>query len=137
MLEQTESKSSIYSFFLTFDSQLFVQSKFICLVRVMFDIQKLSSTIKKFSPYFILPIIISYLLMNILDGNNGLQSHSRLNSQIFQLKQNIESTKLENKLLNIKISLMQPDQKNDDLIDENVRKIFGYGKNNEYTIYFN
>ena len=103
----------------------------------MFDIQKLGSTIKKFSAHFILPIIISYLLMNILDGNNGLQSHSRLNKQAFQLKQNIESTKLENKLLNIKISLMQPNQKNDDLIDENVRKIFGYGKNNEYTIYFN
>ena len=103
----------------------------------MFDIQKLASKIRKFSAYFILPIIISYLLMNILDGNNGLQSHSRLNNQAFQLKQNIESTKLENKLLNIKISLMQPNQKNDDLIDENVRKIFGYGKNNEYTIYFN
>ena len=97
---------------------------------------KLSTSVKKFSTYFILPIIIAYLLINILDGNNGLQSHSRLNVEILQLEKKIDDIKSENTLLNTKINLMKPNQKNYDLIDENIRKIFGYGKNNEYTIYF-
>jgi cell division protein FtsB len=75
--------------------------------------------------------------MNILDGNNGLQSHSRLNAQILQLQQKIVDIKSENNLLNTKISLLQPNQVNEDLIDESVRRVFGYGKKNEYTIYFN
>ena len=75
--------------------------------------------------------------MNILDGNNGLQSHSRLNAETLQLQQKIEDINTENNLLFTKISLMQPNQVNEDLIDENVRRVFGYGKNNEYTIYFN
>ena len=103
----------------------------------MKSILKLNTSLNKLISYFVLPIIVSYILMNILDGNNGLQSHSRLNTEIIQLKQKIEVIRSDNKLLNIKISLMQSNQKNQDLIDESIRRVFGYGKNNEYTIYFN
>ena len=102
----------------------------------MINLLKISSSIRKLSAYFILPLILTYLLINILDGNNGLQSHSILNTEILHLQKKIFDVKSENSLLNTKIALMHPNQQNEDLIDENLRRIYGYGKNNEYTIYF-
>ena len=88
----------------------------------------------KHYPYFIFPLILLYLLINIFDGNNGLLSHSRLDAQIFNLKQEIYQTKKDNELFEIKIaSLMTLDS--DDLVDEQFRSVLGYGKNNEYVIY--
>ncbi len=88
----------------------------------------------KHYPYFIFPLILLYLLINIFDGNNGLLSHSRLDAQISNLKQEIDETKKDNELYEIKIdSLINVDS--NDLIDEQIRSVLGYGKNNEYVIY--
>ena len=88
----------------------------------------------KHYPYFIFPLILLYLLINIFDGNNGLLSHRHLDSQISSLKQEINETKKDNQLYEIKIaSLSNVDS--DDLIDEQVRSVLGYGKSNEYVIY--
>ena len=91
-------------------------------------------TLLKHYPYFIFPLILLYLLINIFDGNNGLLSHSRLDAQISNLKQEIVKTKKDNDLYEIKISSLSNVDSND-LIDEQIRSVLGYGKNNEYVIY--
>ncbi len=88
----------------------------------------------KHYPYFIFPLILLYLLINIFDGNNGLLSHSRLDAQISNLKQEIDETKKDNELYEIKIASLSNVDSND-LIDEQIRSVLGYGKNNEYVIY--
>ena len=88
----------------------------------------------KHYPYFIFPLILIYLLINIFDGNNGLLSHSHLDAQITSLKQEINDTRKDNELYEIKIASLSNFNSND-LVDEQIRSVLGYGKNNEYVIY--
>ena len=89
----------------------------------------------KYYPYFIFPLILLYLLINIFDGNNGLLSHKRLDTQISIIKTEIEEMKKGNELFEVKISSLNSSD-NNDLIDEQLRSVLGYGKNNEFVIYF-
>ena len=89
----------------------------------------------KYYPYFIFPLILLYLLINIFDGNNGLLSHKRLDTQISIIKAEIEEMKKDNELFEVKISSLNSSD-NNDLIDEQLRSVLGYGKNNEFVIYF-
>jgi len=100
----------------------------------MTGIETFKGSLLKHYPYFIFPLILLYLLINIFDGNNGLLSHSHLDAQISSLKQEIDETKKDNELYEIKIaSLSNVDSS--DLVDEQIRSVLGYGKNNEYVIY--
>ena len=100
----------------------------------MSKIATYKGSLLKHYPYFIFPLILLYLLINIFDGNNGLLSHSHLDAQISSLKQEIKDRRKDNKLYEIKIaSLSSVDST--DLIDEQIRSVLGYGKNNEYVIY--
>ena len=96
----------------------------------------LKERIKKYYPYFFLPLIIIYLSFNIFDGNNGLLSHSRLDSEIIALEGKISSLKTNNNLLQIKIASLQNLSSNSDLVDEQIRNVLGYGKSNEYIVFF-
>ena len=97
-------------------------------------VSSFKGSLLKHYPYFIFPLIVLYLLINIFDGNNGLLSHNRLDAQISNLKQEIDETKKNNELYKIKIaSLSNVDSS--DLIDEQIRSVLGYAKNNEYVIY--
>ena len=91
-------------------------------------------SILKHYPYFIFPLILLYLLINIFDGNNGLLSHTHLDAQITSLKQEINDTRKDNELYEIKIVSLSNFNSND-LVDEQIRSVLGYGKNNEYVIY--
>ena len=88
----------------------------------------------KYYPFFVFPLILLYLLINIFDGNNGLLSHNRLDAQILSLKHQIDDVKKSNELYQIKISSMS-NLNSKDLIDEQIRSVLGYGKNSEYVIY--
>tara|TARA_S200000501_G_C20770866_1_gene720509 strand:- start:802 stop:1116 length:315 start_codon:yes stop_codon:yes gene_type:complete len=99
-------------------------------------ILNLSSRIRKYYPYFFLPLIIIYISFNIFDGNNGLLSHARLDNEIISLESKINSLKTDNNLIQIKISSLQNLSSDSDLIDEQVRNVLGYGKSNEYIIFF-
>ena len=103
----------------------------------MNKILDLKVRIIKYSPYFFFPLIIIYLSFNIFDGNNGLLSHARLDSEIMALEGKINSLKADNNLIQIKISSLQNLSSSRDLIDEQVRRVLGYGKSNEYIIFFN
>ena len=100
----------------------------------MSKIATYKGSLLKHYPYFIFPLILLYLLINIFDGNNGLLSHSHLDAQISSLKQEINDARKDNELYEIKIaSLSNVDSS--DLIDEQIRSVLGYAKNNEYVIY--
>ena len=99
-------------------------------------ILNLSTRIRKYYPYFFLPLIIIYLSFNIFDGNNGLLSHSRLDSEIIALEGKMSSLKTNNNLLQIKIASLQNLSSNSDLVDEQIRNVLGYGKSNEYIVFF-
>ena len=99
-------------------------------------ILNLSARIRKYYPYFFFPLIIIYLSFNIFDGNNGLLSHAILDSEIIALEGKISSLKSNNKLLQIKISSLQNLSSNSDLVDEQIRNVLGYGKSNEYILFF-
>ena len=92
--------------------------------------------IGKYYPYFIIPIISLYVFINIFDGNNGLLAHKYLDHEINLLEQQITSIQSANSLLEIKINSLKSSDKNTDLIDEHVRSVLGYGKANEFTLYF-
>ena len=100
----------------------------------MTGIETFKSSLLKHYPYFIFPLILLYLLINIFDGNNGLLSHSHLDAQISSLKQEINDTRKDNELYEIKIASLSNVGSND-LVDEQIRSVLGYGKNNEYVIY--
>jgi len=100
----------------------------------MSKVTAFKDSLLKYYPYFVFPLIILYLLINIFDGNNGLLSHSRLDSQIFNLKHQINEAKKDNALYEIKISSLKNANSND-LIDEQIRSVLGYGKTDEYVIY--
>ena len=102
----------------------------------MSKIEKIKYFIKGYYSYFFLPLILIYLIFNIFDGNNGLQSHSRLNAEIANLENEIKNIKRSNNLYDIKITSLQKNDKNEDLVDEQIRNILGYGKNNEFIIFF-
>ncbi len=101
----------------------------------MSKISQLKSNLLKYYPFFIFPLILLYLLINIFDGNNGLLSHNRLDSQISNLQNQINEVKEKNELYEIKISSLNK-LESTDLIDEQVRSVLGYGKSSEYVIYF-
>ncbi len=100
----------------------------------MSKISTLKGNLVKFYPFFVFPLILLYLLINIFDGNNGLLSHNRLDAQILSLKHQIDDVKKSNELYQIKISSMS-NLNSKDLIDEQIRSVLGYGKNSEYVIY--
>ena len=100
----------------------------------MSKIATYKGSLLKHYPYFIFPLILIYLLINIFDGNNGLLSHSHLDAQITSLKQEINDTRKDNELYEIKIASLSNFNSND-LVDEQIRSVLGYGKNNEYVIY--
>ena len=102
----------------------------------MSKIVRLMMTFKDYYPYFFLPLILLYLLFNIFDGNNGLLSHSRLNAEIANLEAKVKNIKSSNSLHEVKISILQKHDKNTDLVDEQIRNVLGYGKNNEFVIFF-
>ena len=102
----------------------------------MYRIVNLSAGIKKYYPYFFLPLIIIYLSFNIFDGNNGLLSHARLDNEIITLENKINSLKTDNSLMQIKISSLQSLNTSSDLVDEQIRNVLGYGKSNEYIVFF-
>ena len=92
--------------------------------------------IKNYYSYFFLPLILLYLIFNIFDGNNGLLSHSRLNAEIANLETKVKNIKSSNNLYEVKISSLQNNEINTDLVDEQIRNVLGYGKNNEFIIFF-
>ncbi len=100
----------------------------------MSKITTFKGSLLKHYPYFIFPLVLLYLLINIFDGNKGLLSHSHLDAQISGLKQEINETKKDNELYEIKIASLSNVDSND-LVDEQIRSVLGYGKNNEYVIY--
>ena len=102
----------------------------------MHRIEKLTEILKKYYPYFFLPLILIYLIFNIFDGNNGLLAHTRLNSEIINLENEIKNIKNSNNLYEIKITSLLSQSENSDLVDEQIRNVLGYGKNNEFIIFF-
>ena len=96
----------------------------------------LIAAIKNYYSYFFLPLILLYLLFNIFDGNNGLLSHSRLNGEIASLETKVKNIKSSNSLYEVKISSIRKHDINTDLVDEQIRNVLGYGKNNEFIIFF-
>ena len=99
-------------------------------------ILNLGKRIREYYPYFFLPLIILYLSFNIFDGNNGLLSHARFDNEIVTLENKINSLKTNNNLMQIKISSLQHQSLNSDLVDEHIRSVLGYGKSNEYIVFF-
>ena len=94
------------------------------------------SKIGRYYPFFIIPIISLYIFINIFDGNNGLLAHKYLNNEISLLEQQVANIQSDNSLLEIKINSLKSNNANTDLIDEHVRSVLGYGKANEFTLYF-
>ena len=92
--------------------------------------------IAKYYPFFIIPIISLYIFINIFDGNNGLLAHKYLDHKISLLEQQIVNIQSDNNLLEIKINSLKSNEANTDLIDEHIRSVLGYGKANEFTLYF-
>ena len=92
--------------------------------------------IAKYYLFFIIPIISLYIFINIFDGNNGLLAHKYLDHEISLLEQQIANIQADNSLLEIKINSLKSNDANTDLIDEHVRSVLGYGKANEFTLYF-
>ena len=92
--------------------------------------------IDKYYPFFIIPIISIYIFINIFDGNNGILAHKYLDHEISLLEQQIANIQSDNSLLEIKINSLKSNDANTDLIDEHVRSVLGYGKANEFTLYF-
>ena len=102
----------------------------------MFYFANIKEKINKYYAFFIIPIISLYIFINIFDGNNGLLAHKYLNLEINSLQNQIAQVQSENSLLDIKINSLKLSASNSDLIDEKVRSVLGYGKDNEFTIYF-
>ena len=92
--------------------------------------------VKKYYSYFFLPLILIYLLFNIFDGNNGLLSHARLDNEITSLEKKIKEYKNSNNLYEVKITTIQNFSDNEDLIDEQIRNVLGFGKSNEFIVFF-
>lgn len=96
----------------------------------------LKSGIRAYYPYFFLPLIVLYLSFNVFDGNNGLLSHSRLDFQIMSLENSIKDMRQKNALYEVKINSLKKIDLNHDLIDEQIRNVLGYGKTNEFVVFF-
>ncbi len=102
----------------------------------MSSLRKIKEHLRKYYPYFFFPLILIYLFFNIFDGNNGLLSHTRLDSEIANLEVKIKDMKRKNSLYEIKIASLQDLDHETDLIDEQIRNVLGYGKSNEFIIFF-
>ena len=103
---------------------------------MMSKLENLQVAIRKYYPYFFLPLIVIYVLFNIFDGNNGLLSHARLDAETAVIENKIKEIKKDNNLLEIKIASLNNLDAYNDLIDEQIRDILGYGIINEYVIFF-
>ncbi len=102
----------------------------------MSKINFLKNVINKYYPYFFFPLIIIYLSFNTFDGNNGLLSHARLDAEILSLEDELQNLKRSNNLHNLKISILQSKEASNDLADEQIRSVLGYGKSDEFVIFF-
>ena len=101
----------------------------------MLFLKKIRSNISKYWPYFFLPLVVLYISSYAFDGNNGLMAHARLDAEIIKLEKKIAEFERNNDLLRVKISLIE-NEMGQDLIDQEIRSVLGYGENNEYIIYF-
>ena len=101
----------------------------------MLLLKKIPSNISKYWPYFFLPLVVLYISSYAFDGNNGLMAHARLDVEILKLENKIAEFERNNDLLRVKISLIE-NEMGQDLIDQEIRSVLGYGENNEYIIYF-
>ena len=72
----------------------------------------------------------------LFDGNNGLLSHARLDNEILTLENRVNAIKNSNSLYEIKIASIKDHSESSDLVDEQIRNVLGYGKNNEFIIFF-
>ena len=70
------------------------------------------------------------------ESDHKVIDYARLDSEIIALEGKISSLKTNNNLLQIKISSLQNLSSNSDLVDEQIRNVLGYGKSNEYIIFF-
>ena len=59
-----------------------------------------------------------------------------INAEIANLETKVKNIKSSNSLYEVKISSLQKHDKNTDLVDEQIRNVLGYGKNNEFIIFF-
>ena len=103
---------------------------------LMNKLETLIISVKKYYPFFFLPLILIYLIFNIFDGNNGLLSHARLDAEIANLENKIKDIKNSNNLYEIKIKSLKNNNEGTDLADEQIRNVLGYRKNNEFIIFF-
>ena len=101
----------------------------------MLLLKRIPLNIFKYWPYFFLPLVVLYISSYAFDGNNGLMAHARLDSEIIKLENKIAEFERNNDLLRVKISLIE-NEMGQDLIDQEIRSVLGYGQNNEYIIYF-
>ena len=93
------------------------------------------------SSHIIGPIIgvclIVYFLYHAVQGDRGLIAFWQLSKQVTQAKNTQSMLNRKRTELQTRVSLLNPNSLNSDMIDERARFILGYTKSDEIVIFLN
>jgi cell division protein FtsB len=84
--------------------------------------------------YTVAALLIGYFGINAYNGNHGLRAQQDLEQQIAQLSNELAALKAERAKWQQRVSLLQPESIDADMLDERARALLNYVDSRELTL---
>jgi cell division protein FtsB len=84
--------------------------------------------------YTVAALLIGYFGINAYNGNHGLRAQQDLEQQIAQLSNELTALKAERAKWQQRVSLLQPESIDADMLDERARSLLNYVDSRELTL---
>ena len=91
------------------------------------------TVIKALALYVIAALLIAYFGINAFTGNHGLRAKQNLDQQIAQLNNELAALRAERAAWERRVSLLQSDSIDADMLDERARGLLNYVDPRELT----
>jgi len=79
-------------------------------------------------------LVIAYFAYHAINGNRGLIAWQKLNLEMVELQLELDDLRRERARLEQRVSLMQPDNLDPDMLDQRAREILNLAHPDEITI---
>jgi cell division protein FtsB len=84
--------------------------------------------------YIFAALLIGYFAVNAFTGNHGLRARQDLEQQLAAMKDELGQLKSERALWERRVSLLQADRIDPDMLDERTRALIGYVDPRDLTL---
>jgi cell division protein FtsB len=96
--------------------------------------RRLRTVVNALALYIIAALLIGYFGINAYTGNHGLRARQDLDQQISQLTNELAELRAERVIWERRVSLLQPESIDADMLDERARALLNYVDPRELTL---